>query len=85
MAVSSFCIQQLKPLKGVCSGFHTEVQKIARPYLEISEEQYKQLESGNADYYQLPDGRVVTFGNADGGWALMPLKKEFSDKILSKQ
>lgn len=75
----------LQPLKGSCQGFFHEVKKVTRPYIPITEEQHKTLESGQADYYQMPDGSVVTFGNADGGWALMPLQPEFARTILQNQ
>lgn len=71
----STTLEQLIPLKGECGSFHSEVRKLQRPYTPISEKEFKELESGLADYYKMPDGRIVTFGAADQGYALMPLNE----------
>lgn len=81
-APSPLNLSELVPLYGECSRFEVEVQKLCRPYIPISIQQYAQLTAGGADYYLTPDQQVVTFGNADGGYALMPLQKKFADNIL---
>lgn len=80
-------IGKLTPLKGVCAGFFCEVRRVQRPYLPITEADYQQLMAATADYYRLPGkhGRVVTFGTADGGYALMPLQPDEAGRILALQ
>lgn len=73
-----------KPLKGSCSEFHEEVRKLQRPYIPITKEQYEALVSLPNDYYMFGD-EVVTFGNADGGYALMPLQAKYATAILEVQ
>lgn len=77
-------LRKLKPLSGKCDGFNHEVKKLQRPYIPISEEVYRALENAEHDYY-LYKKQVVTFGNADNGFALMPLQTEFANKILQMQ
>ncbi len=74
-------IDKLTPLKGASSSFHTEVRKLQRPYVEISEQDFNTLMSGQFDYYKYED-KVVTFGKADGSYALMPLQAKFASEIL---
>lgn len=74
----------LQPLKGSCSEFHEEVRKLQRPYIPITKEQYEALVSLPSDYYMFGD-EVVTFGNADGGYALMPLQAKYATAILEAQ
>ena len=86
----SFDIGQLKPLKGEVDNFLTEVNKLKRPYVAISDEAYQTLIDGKADYYQTSSGQVVTFGNAsvEGGnttFALMPLHYEEAKEVLAQQ
>ncbi|WP_255469883.1 hypothetical protein [Poseidonibacter ostreae] len=38
--------------------------------------------SVGCDFFKYED-KVVTFGNADGGYALMPLQEKFAKEILS--
>ena len=71
----------IKGLTGNVSGFHEEVRKLQRPYIKISSSEYEDLIKGSFDYYLTNDGKVVTFGNADGGYALMPLNKTAADEI----
>lgn len=52
--------------------FHKDVKKLVRPYTEIPKGDYDALMQGGHDVY-LMNGRLVTFGNADGGYALMPM------------
>lgn len=74
----------LLPLKGEVSGFHNEVKKLTRPYIVINASDHKKLEDGSSDYYLLKSGQVVTFGNADGGYALMPLQQKYASDVLNK-
>ena len=75
-------IRQLTPLKGKASGFYEEAQKLGRPFIKISEEDYQILMSDGVDYYKTPAGRVVTVGMNDGNYALMPLQKRYMKQIL---
>lgn len=75
-------ISDLIPLSGECHAFDIEVRKLTRPYLPITAADYEHLTTGGADYYLTPDGQVVTFGTADGGFALMPLQQRFAANIL---
>ncbi|HRJ53045.1 MAG TPA: hypothetical protein PLE99_09765 [Candidatus Thiothrix moscowensis] len=80
-------IGKLKPLKGTCDDFHQEVRKLQYPYLPISAASYRRLLDASADYYLMPGkkGKVVTFGNTGGGFALMPLNQEEASWILAGQ
>ncbi len=68
---------RLTPLVGkkFKGGFKEIVSKLRRPYYRLSETDYKTIQTlaGDSDVLMF-DGKVqVTFGNADGGFALMPL------------
>jgi len=80
-------IGKLKSLKGTCDDFYQEVRKLQYPYLPISAASYRRLLDESADYYRMPGkkGKVVTFGNTGGGFALMPLNPEEAAWILEKQ
>lgn len=85
--VHSFGLSQLKPLLGNVNEFHAEIANLTRPYIAISDDEYQNLMEGRADYYETPNGRVVTFGVAstartDSRYALMPLKEDEAEKIL---
>ncbi|AHJ13059.1 hypothetical protein [Sulfurospirillum multivorans] len=71
----------LQLLNGRCSDFHTEVKKLQRPYVPITKEQYDALFAVPNDYYKFGND-VVTFGGADGGYALMPLQSIYAKAIL---
>lgn len=74
----------LTPLKGkVPSDFCAAVRTLTRPYIAITKDEYDKVFSKGNDYFKYKN-QVVTFGNADSGWALMPLQDEFAQKILSK-
>lgn len=74
----------LTPLKGkVPSDFCAAVATLQRPYIAISEDEYKKVFDVGNDYFKYAD-KVVTFGNADGGYALMPLQYEYAEKILAR-
>ena len=84
---NSFDISQLKPLKGTVDDFHTEVRKLNRPYVSISDNDQDTLMSGKADYYLTTSGTVVLFGAAttqggNGKHALMPLNDKESQILL---
>lgn len=80
-------IGRLNPLQGCCDDFWLEVKKLQRPYIPITPASYQTLLEGGADYYRMPgkQGKVVTFGNADGGYCLMPLKKDEASLLLESQ
>lgn len=61
----------LTPLPGVIPEFHAAVRKLKRPYVPITEKLYNQLVAASPDFYAYK-GKKVTFGGADGGYALMP-------------
>ena len=73
-----------QPLNGRCADFHTEVRKLQRPYIPITKEQYDALIAVPNDYYKFGND-VVTFGGADGGYALMPLQAKYATAILEAQ
>ncbi len=57
------------------TNFHDAIQLVTRPYIPISKEIVKEIESktkGRGDII-LYKGRRMTWGNADNGFALMPL------------
>jgi len=75
---------ELIPLRGkMSSTFEENVRQLQRPYIPISQEVYDQVFADGANYFKLEDS-VVTFGNADGGFALMPLQWKYAKKILEK-
>lgn len=85
----SYDLSQLTPLKGKVNEFHTEVRKLTRPYIAISDEQQQRLIDGEADYYLTPGGKVVTFGYAtthgsNAQYALMPLNHEEATKVKAQ-
>lgn len=85
----SFDISKLQPLKGTVDEFHTEVRKLNRPYIAISDNDQQKLMDAKADYYLTSGGKVVTFGDAsthgsNTKHALMPLNFEEGHKILAK-
>lgn len=74
-------IEDLEPIpnKHLPKDFKDAVHLLIRPYIKISEAQYQQVmemtEDPLTDIVRLKDGRQATFGEADGGFALMPLAK----------
>jgi hypothetical protein len=80
-------IGKLTPLQGTCDDFYQEVRKLQHPYIPISAASYRRLLDEPADYYLMPGkkGKVVTFGNTCGGFALMPLNPEEAAWILEDQ
>ena len=57
------------------SNFRDAIRLVTRPYIPISEKQVKEIESktkkrGDIILYR---GKRMTWANADGGFALMPL------------
>lgn len=82
---NSIDISTLKPLKGEVKEFHDQVKELVRPYAKISEEQQSELLKAPFDFYETSGGLVVTFGGADGGYAIMPLNKDAAERIKSNQ
>lgn len=71
-------LQRLTPIKGKVfkEEFSDICKRLQRPYYRLSESYYEDVKklAGESDVLLL-DGRTqVTFGTADCGWALMPLK-----------
>lgn len=66
------------PNKHLPSDFKKAVALLKRPYLPITKQEYEAIvnraEEANTDIV-LHDGKQKTFGEADGGYALMPLSK----------
>lgn len=76
----------LKPLKGKCKNFSDQTRDLTRPYFAISKDDFSVLfDHGQADFYLSGGGLVLTFGEANGGYALMPLLDEPAKQILSQQ
>jgi hypothetical protein len=69
-------------LNGSVGDFHQEVQKLTRPYHPITKTQFDGLMEAEFDYYLNKSNVVVTFGEADGGYALMPLNAKESEKLI---
>ena len=59
--------------------FKEAVKMLTRPYEAIPEKTYNKLlarlEESKSDFF-LYKGKVVTIGNADGGFAIMPLRNQ---------
>lgn len=74
----------LTPLKGkIPNDFCEAVRTLQRPYIPICKDEYDKVFNKGNDYFKYKN-LVVTFGNADLGWALMPLQDEYAQKILLK-
>ncbi len=58
-------------------SFSDIVKHLVRPYIPISKNEYDEIvekaELLNSDFVEM-NGKIYTFGNADGGYALMPYK-----------
>jgi hypothetical protein len=80
-----FELNGLIPLKGECKPFDKQVRDLKRPYIKISDEQQNQLMNGESSFYLTQGGRVVTFGAANGGYALMPLQDQPAGEVIAKQ
>ncbi len=65
------------PNKRLPVDFKAAVALLKRPYYRLDEAAYELVcrVAGDSDVL-LFDGRQVTYGNADGGRALMPLSRE---------
>ena len=74
-------IDSISGIHGVTRDFHTEVKSLTRPYLKITSTQYDQLVGMSFDFYLLGDS-IVTFGAADGGYALMPVNEDRKAELL---
>lgn len=87
---NSFDISKLVPLGGKVDDFSTEVKKLTRPYIPVSESDYRKLvNQTHGDYFMTSGGTVVTFGGAvvegsDSGFALMPLNHKEAQKIIDQ-
>jgi len=74
----------LKPLKGnMPKTFQESVTQLTRPYYPLEKVEYDKVFANGANYFML-NQEVVTFGNADNGWALMPLQCKYAKRILNK-
>lgn len=74
----------VKPLnEKLYDTFELAVKQLTRPYLAISQEDYDKVFAVTKNHGDivLYDGIKMTFGNADGGFALMPLSNEFQDEV----
>ena len=80
-----FDVDTLKPLHGNLDYFNVDIAQVERPYAAITQGSYNTLEKGRYDLYLTPGGAVVTFGNADGIFALMPVEKTTAETIINAQ
>lgn len=57
--------------------FQDVVRRLRRPYYLLSDKDYEAVKmlSGDSDVLLLDSHSQVTFGTADGGYALMPLSR----------
>lgn len=83
--LNSFTMAVLKPLKGECKPYTEQVKELMAPYIKITDEQHTQLESIGCDFFMTKGGMVVTFGSANGGYALMPLQEAAAEDVIAKQ
>ncbi len=74
---------ELKPLKGRIKNGEDVIKKLTRPYTVIPREFYDEIISQKikTDFYIYGD-KVITFGSADSGFALMPFQDEYAKMIL---
>ncbi|HBP6378452.1 hypothetical protein ACM8BJ_23995 [Pseudomonas aeruginosa] len=77
---ASHMIKKLQPAGNLLQGlsFKEAVAMLVRPYTVITETQYQRVkamaERSNCDAFRVgSDGPLVTFGEADDGYALMPI------------
>jgi len=65
-------------LKGNLPKGYKAFNWLTRPYWPITSEQYNSfvdnLEELRTDFLESPDGKIFTVGNADGGFAIMPIQ-----------
>lgn len=77
LATPKNLLNRLSPLKGkrFSENFNVIVGRLYRPYYRLSEDDYEAVkELSDESDVLLFDGKTqVTFGAADGGFALMPL------------
>lgn len=80
MATAAQMIKKLQPAGNSLVGlsFQEAVAMLKRPYTPITKAQYQQVKEmadrSNCDTFCIGSGgQQVTFGEADGGYALMPL------------
>ena len=72
----------LTPLIGkLPSDFCEAVRTLTRPYIPINKDEFDKVFNVGNDYFKFKK-QVVTFGTADGGYALMPLQVEYAKDIL---
>ena len=80
-----FDLEGLIPIKGDVIPFSEQVKALTRPYIKITASQYKALEARASNFFKTKGGKVVAFGTADCGYALMPLTDEAAQKVLDNQ
>ncbi len=69
-------LKNLKPVKGkLPKNFVKAVDWLKRPYIRICEFEYQRLLKDKYDFYNYK-GQIVTFGGADEGYALMPIRAD---------
>lgn len=68
---------QLTPVGRFRKGatYREKSNMVTRPYFPIDSIAFRLLEChrSKADIFEMSNGEKVTFGTADGGWALMPI------------
>lgn len=79
LATPKHLLDRLRSLENKRFGddFSGIVRHLKRPYYRLSEADYDAVKalSGGADVLVFDGKTQVTFGSADGGWALMPLSR----------
>lgn len=79
----AFDCSTLKPLTGSVEKFGISFVHLVRPYIAISKESYQRLLGvESTDLFLTPSGVVVTYGDADNGYALMPINEETASLVL---
>lgn len=65
--------------------FTRAVNMLRRPYCPIPAELFAALQAvltqHRSDFLLLPGGHIVTIGNADGGYAIMPLSEWAAQQV----
>lgn len=76
------------PNKSLPKDFNKAVSWLTRPYIPLTQKEYdylmKKTQESNSDFVKDKDEVIYTFGNADGGFALMPIQREYYSKICKE-
>lgn len=83
LAAKGFDIDLLTPIEGLGKNSLVDISRLCRPYQSITESQHAELFESGHTYFKLPTGVMVTYGESDQGYSLMPVNDEYAEKLLS--